>query len=124
MPTLVPRLLAAALTAGAASGAFAAETGRAAVHDLWIGHLLAAVVAAMLAVALQRSVALAGMLLVATLGYAAARTFGSAVPPEVVAQFGSFYPFHVQATALLLPIAVVAAFLAARTAAMGPKRPG
>jgi hypothetical protein len=123
MPTLAPRLAAAALTIGAAGSAFAATAGRAAVHDLWIGHLLAAVVVAILAVVLQRSVALAGMLLVATLAYTAARVFGSAVPPEVVAAYGSFYPFHVQATALLLPISVVAAFLAARTAAMGPRAP-
>ena len=123
MPTLVPRLAAVALTALAASSAVAAEGGRAAVHDLWIGHLLAAVVVALLAAGLHRSVALAGILLVATLAYAAGRSLGAAVPPEVVAQHGSFYPFHVQATALLLPIAAVAAFLAARTAAMGPKAP-
>jgi hypothetical protein len=121
MPSLVPRLAAIVLTACTASSAFAATAGRAAVHDLWIGHLLADVVVAILAVVLQRSVALAGMLLVATLAYTAARVFGSAVPPEVLQAHGSFYPFHVQATALLLPISVVAAFLAARTAAMGPR---
>lgn len=108
-------IAAAALLLSAAPAAFAAPL---APHQLWVGHLLAGLVVALLGFLLARWWALAGIALVAATWYALPLLTGS-VPADAVAQFGPRYPFHVQATALLVPLMVAAGVFARRNLERG-----
>ncbi len=107
------RPFAAAALVALATAAPAAFAAPLAPHQLWVGHLLAGLVAALLGFVLARWWALAGIAFVATLAYALPQLTGS-VPADAVAQFGARYPFHVQATALLVPLMVAAGIFARR----------
>ena len=104
-------IAAAALLLSAAPAAFAAPA--LAPHQLWVGHLLAGAVLALVAFLLARWWAWAGIAFVASLWYVVPVLAGG-VPAEAVAQFGPRYPFHVMATAWLVPLTVVAGIAARR----------
>lgn len=76
-------------------------------HQLWVSHLLAGLVAALLGFLVARWWALAGIAVVGAAWYALSQMAGPVVPPEAMAQFGERYPFHVQATSLLVPLMVL-----------------
>lgn len=105
-------IAAAALLLSTAPAAFAAPL---APHQLWVGHLLAGVVLALLAFLVARWWALAGIAFVASLWYVVPVVAGG-VAPEAVLQFGPRYPFHVQATAWIVPLMVAAGIVARRNA--------
>lgn len=83
-------------------------------HQLWVSHLLAGLVAALLGYVVGRQWALAGMAVVGAVWYALSQMAGPVVPPEALAQFGDRYPFHVQATSLIVPLMVLAGIGARR----------
>jgi hypothetical protein len=78
-------------------------------HQLWVSHLLAGCVAGLLAFVVSRWWALAGIVLVAAVWYALPKLTSLTVAPELLQQFGNTYPFHLQASALFVPLMVLAA---------------
>jgi hypothetical protein len=86
-----------------------------AVHQLWVAHGLWGFVFGLLGFLAGRNLALAGIVVVAALAYAALRIVGAEPPPEALQMHGARYPFHVQATALLVPLLAVAGAGARRT---------
>ena len=86
-----------------------------AVHQLWVAHGLWAFVVGLLGFLAGRNWALAGIVVVAALFYAVLRINGVEPPPEVLQAHGARYPFHQQATALLVPLMALAGVGARRT---------
>ncbi len=86
-----------------------------AVHQLWVAHLMWAGLFGLLGFLAGRNLALAGMVVVAALAYAFGRFAGAEPPPEVLQMLGPRYPFHQQASALLVPLLAVAGAGARRT---------
>lgn len=86
-----------------------------AVHDLWIAHGLWGFVVGLVGFLAGRNWATAGIVVVAALAYAAARLGGPDVPAEVLALADARYPFHVQATALFVPLMAIVGIGARRT---------
>jgi hypothetical protein len=98
-------LMALGCTAALAAGAVPAP----APHQLWVSHLLAGCLAGLVAFVVSRWWALAGIVLVAAVWYALPRLTGLTVAPELLQQYGNTYPFHLQASALFVPLMVLAA---------------
>ncbi|WP_425259431.1 hypothetical protein ACPOLB_00985 [Rubrivivax sp. RP6-9] len=78
-------------------------------HQLWVSHLLAGCLAGLVAFVVSRWWALAGIVLVAAVWYALPKLTGLTVAPELLQQYGNTYPFHLQASALFVPLMVLAA---------------
>ncbi len=94
----------------------ALAAGPLAPHQLWVGHLLAGCIAALLGYVAGRNWSWAGMLLTAAFAYALVRVQAPAELPELLARFGDRYPFHVKATAFLVPLMVAAGIGSRRNA--------
>jgi len=90
--------------------------GELAPHQLWVSHLLAGAIAALVGYVAGRDWPWAGIVLTAAAVYVLARLQLPSNAPELLAQFGDRYPFHVQATALLVPLMVAAGIGARRNA--------
>jgi hypothetical protein len=108
----------AAVLACAACGAMAAEAGFAGtptVTQLWVAHVLAAVVAGGLAFVLGRNWALAGIVVVIAAAYAWPPVLDAAAVATGVQRHGSTYPFHVTASALFIPLLAIAGLVARNT---------
>jgi len=90
--------------------------GELAPHQLWVAHLLAGCVAALVGYAAGRDWPWAGMVLTAAAVYVLARLQAPVNAQDLLAQFGDRYLFHVQATALLVPLMVAAGIGARRNA--------
>lgn len=86
----------------------------AAPHQLWVAHVMAGLVAGLVAFVMARSWPMAGIALVAAAWYAFTQTAAPAVPPDLLARFGERYPFHLQASALFVPLMVLAGIGARR----------
>jgi hypothetical protein len=123
-PTLLPGLAGRALLAGLvlmlACAAAQAATGAAvrpvlAPHQLWTSHGLAAPVLAIVVFLCARWLPIAGIIVVGAVWYAVA-VIGAPVAPDGLAQFGPRYAFHVQAAALLMPLAALAGLGLSRSA--------
>ena len=90
--------------------------GELAPHQLWVAHLLAGGIAAMVGYAAGRDWPWAGIVLTAAAVYVVTRLQAPSNAPELLALFGDRYPFHVQATALLVPLMVAVGIGARRNA--------
>lgn len=110
------RTAAFVFTALALAPGWCLAAGELAPHQLWVGHLLAGAIAAMVGYAAGRDWPWAGMVLTAAAVYVVTRWQAPSNVPELLAQFGERYPFHVQATALLVPLMVVVGVGARRNA--------
>jgi hypothetical protein len=86
-----------------------------AVHQLWVAHGLWGFVVGLLGFLAGRNLALSGIVVIGALAYAAGRIAGADAPPEVLQMFGPRYPFHVEASAMLVPLLAVAGAGARRT---------
>lgn len=84
-------------------------------HQLWVANGLFGLVAGLVAFVAARSWPLAGIVLVAALWYVLPQLAGPALPAEALRQLGERYPFHVQASALLVPLMVLAGIGARRS---------
>ncbi len=118
--TAVRQALRVALAAATALATVGAQAQVAATpvlesHQLWVANGLFGVVAGLIAFVAARSWPLAGIVLVAALWYALPQLTGPALPAEALRQLGERYPFHVQASALLVPLLVLAGIGARRT---------
>ncbi len=111
------RLVAGAPLLAASPALWAAEAAARvpAVHQLWVAHLLVGFIAALIGFVAARWWALAGIAVLAALAYALPQMAAPGVPPGAVEQFGARYPFHVQATALLVPLCLIAGVGAGRS---------
>ncbi|MFO1270321.1 MAG: hypothetical protein U1F50_01325 [Rubrivivax sp.] len=96
--------LAFALLALAPGWALAA--GPLAPHQLWVSHLLAGCIAALVGYVAGRNWPWAGIVLTAACAYALVKIQTPSDLPELLARFGDRYPFHVKATAFLVPLMV------------------
>ena len=94
---------------GCAAAMAASAVPAPAPHQLWVSHLLAGCVAGLVAFVVSRWWALAGIVLVAAVWYALPKLTGLTVAPELLQQYGNTYPFHLQASALFVPLMVLAA---------------
>lgn len=103
-------------TALALAPGWCLAAGELAPHQLWVAHLLAGGIAAMVGYAAGRDWPWAGIVLTAAAVYVVTRWQAPSNVPELLAQFGERYPFHVQATALLVPLMVVVGVGARRNA--------
>ena len=103
------------LLALASLPALAQSASPSAVHQLWVAHGLWGFVVGLLGFLAGRSLALAGIVVIGALAYAVSRLAGVEPPAEAVQLFGPRYPFHAQATAMLVPLMAVAGAAARRT---------
>lgn len=110
------RTAAVAFTSLALAPGWCLAAGELAPHQLWVAHLLAGGIAAMVGYAAGREWPWAGIVLTAAALYVVTRWQAPSSLPELLAQFGERYPFHVQATALLVPLMVVVGVGARRSA--------
>lgn len=108
---LAAALLLACVTAQAAT----ATAPVLAPHHLWTSHGLAAPLVALVVFLCTRWLAVAGILIVGAVWYAVA-VLGAPVAPQGLELFGPRYAMHVQATALLIPLAALAGLGLSRTA--------
>ncbi len=108
-----PGSLAAGMAFAFASTAALAQAAPRApdLFQLWVAHGLLAVVAGIVAYGLARWWALGGMVVVVGLWYALAQGLGGTLPPAFAA--------HAQTSALMVPLAALAAALARRSRLRG-----
>lgn len=104
-----------ALLAVVSCGAFAAGTGwegTPSVTQLWVTHVLAAVVAGGATFALGRSWALAGIVVMLSVAYAWPPVVDAADIVAGTQAFGSTYPFQATASALFIPLLAIGGLVA------------
>lgn len=105
-----------ALLAFASASAFAADAAPApTVQQLWIANSLAAVVAAGLGFVAGRSWALAGIVVAVALAWAIPPGVSEAALAAGTQAFGARYPFHAQASSVLVPLLAAAGIGLRRT---------
>jgi hypothetical protein len=98
-----------ALLAFASASAFAADAATApTVQQLWISNSLAGVVAAGLGFVAGRSWAMAGIVVAAALAWAIPPGVSEAALAAGTQAFGARYPFHAQASSVLVPLLAAA----------------
>ncbi len=85
---------------------WALAAGPLAPHQLWVSHLLAGCIAALVGYIAGSNWSWAGIVTTAAVAYAVVRIQAPADLPELLARFGDRYPFHVKATAFLVPLMV------------------
>jgi hypothetical protein len=106
------------VVAALSGGAFAAGTGwegTPSVTQLWVTHVLAAVVAGGATFAMGRNWAMAGIVVLISVAYAWPPVVDAADIAAGIQAFGSTYPFQATASALFIPLLAIGGLVARNT---------